>query len=254
MNLKDKTFIISGAASGLGENTARLMASRGANVVIADVLDDNASAVASSINSARSGSAANVHLDVRNEEEWIAAVDFSVSRFGALDGLVSNAGISGMIPDVMDTEYFDRLIAIHARGTFLGIKHSAGAISKSGGGSIVAVSSIAGKVGAQHVHMGYNAAKAAILLMIKSAAGYYAKDQIRANAVVPGWMPPMRTSVSSADPDLRPKLLRTVPLERTGEFAEVAEAIAFLSSNEASYINGVELPVDGGFLGYRAFS
>lgn len=173
---------------------------------------------------------------------------------GGLSGLVSNAGISGMIPDVMDTEYFDRLIAIHARGTFLGIKHSAPAIARAGGGSIVAISSIAGRIGADYVHMGYNAAKAAILLLVKSAAGYYAKDNIRSNAVVPGWMPPMRTSVASADPELRPKLLKSVPLGRTGLFPEVAEAVVFLSSDAASYINGVELPVDGGFLAYRAFA
>lgn len=253
MNLKDKTFLISGAASGLGESTARLMASLGANVVIGDILDDDAALVAQSI-IADGGSASTFHLDVRNEPDWVDAVNFAVSRYGALTGLVSNAGISGMIPDVMDTDYFDRLLAIHARGTFLGIKHSAPAIARAGGGSIVAISSVAGKVGADYVHTGYNAAKAAVILLVKSASGRYAKDNIRSNAVVPGWMPPMRTSVASADPELRPKLLKSVPLGRTGLFPEVAEAVAFLSSDEASYINGVELPVDGGFLAYRSFS
>lgn len=253
MKLTGKTFLISGAASGLGESAARLMARKGANIVIGDILDEDASRVAQSIIS-DGGSASVFHLDVCNEPDWIGAANFAVSSYGRLDGLVSNAGISGMIPDVMDTEYFDRLLAIHARGTFLGIKHSAPAIAQAGGGSIVAVSSIAGKVGADYVHMGYNAAKAAILLLVKSASGYYAKDNIRSNAVIPGWMPPMRTSVASADPELRPKLLKSVPLGRTGLFPEVAEAIAFLSSDEASYVNGVELPVDGGFLAYRAFS
>lgn len=253
MNLKDKTFLISGAASGLGESTARLMASLGANVVIGDIIDDDAALVARSI-IADGGSASTFYLDVRNEPDWVNAVNFAVSRYGALTGLVSNAGISGMIPDVMDTDYFDRLLAIHARGTFLGIKHSAPAIAQAGGGSIVAISSVAGKVGADYVHMGYNAAKAAVILLVKSASGRYAKDNIRSNAVVPGWMPPMRTSVASADPELRPKLLKSVPLGRTGLFPEVAEAVAFLSSDEASYINGVELPVDGGFLAYRSFS
>jgi NAD(P)-dependent dehydrogenase (short-subunit alcohol dehydrogenase family) len=253
MMLKGKTFLISGAASGLGESTARLMASLGANVVIGDILDEEATRVAESIIS-DGGSASTFHLDVRSESDWIDAVHFAVSSHGGLNGLVSNAGISGMIPDVMDTEYFDRLIAIHARGTFLGIKHSAPAIARAGGGSIVAISSIAGRIGADYVHMGYNAAKAAILLLVKSAAGYYAKDNIRSNAVVPGWMPPMRTSVASADPELRPKLLKSVPLGRTGLFPEVAEAVVFLSSDAASYINGVELPVDGGFLAYRAFA
>ena len=253
MNLTGTTFLISGAASGLGESAARLMARKGANIVIGDILDEDASRVAQSIIS-DGGSASAFHLDVRNESDWIGAVNFAVSSYGRLDGLVSNAGISGMIPDVMDTEYFDRLLAIHARGTFLGIKHSAPVIAQAGGGSIVAVSSIAGKVGADYVHMGYNAAKAAILLLVKSASGYYAKDNIRSNAVIPGWMPPMRTSVASADPELRPRLLKSVPLGRTSLFLEVAEAIAFLSSDEASYVNGVELPVDGGFLAYRAFS
>jgi NAD(P)-dependent dehydrogenase (short-subunit alcohol dehydrogenase family) len=253
MSLNDKTFLISGAASGLGESVARRLAREGANIVIGDILADEAARVAESIN-ADGGSAATVPLDVRVEADWQRAINDAVARFGSLSGLVSNAGISGMVPDVMDTDYFDTLLAIHARGTFLGIKHAAPVIAKSGGGSIVAVSSIAGKVGAQHVHMGYNAAKAAILLLVKSAAGYYAKDNIRANAVIPGWMPPMRTSVASADPDLRPKLLKSVPLGRTGQFPEVAEAVHFLVSDAASYVNGIELPVDGGFLAYRAFS
>ena len=114
--LKGKTFLIAGAASGLGESTARLMASLGANVVIGDILDEEATRVAESIIS-DGGSASTFHLDVRSESDWIDAVHFAVSSHGGLNGLVSNAGISGMIPDVMDTEYFDRLIAIHARGT-----------------------------------------------------------------------------------------------------------------------------------------
>lgn len=252
MRLKGRTFLVTGAASGLGESTARLMAKEGANVVIGDILDEEASRVAQSIVS-DGGSASIVHLDVRNEPEWIDAVKSVVSTYSKLNGLVSNAGISGMIPDVMDTDYFDRLMSIHARGTFLGIKHAAPVIAQAGGGSIVATSSIAGKIGADYVHMGYNAAKAAILLLVKSAAGRYAKDNIRSNAVIPGWMPPMRTSVASADPELRPKLLQSVPLGRTGLFPEVAEAIVFLSTDAASYINGAELPVDGGFLAYRGF-
>ena len=139
MSLNDKTFLISGAASGLGESVARRLAREGANIVIGDILADEAARVAESIN-ADGGSAATVPLDVRVEADWQRAINDAVARFGSLSGLVSNAGISGMVPDVMDTDYFDTLLAIHARGTFLGIKHAAPVIAKSGGGSIVAVS------------------------------------------------------------------------------------------------------------------
>jgi len=117
-----------------------------------------------------------------------------------------------------------------------------------GGGAIVNISSISGFVGQDKIHMAYNASKGAVRLMTKSAAVQYARDGIRVNSVHPGFLPPMRTSKVSADPDWRARMLKAVPMKREGRVEEVAYAVLFLASDEASYITGTELVVDGGYL------
>lgn len=247
MRLNDKVALISGAAHGMGEATARLFAREGAKVIIADVLEREGETVAQSIVTS-GGNAIFVRLDVAEEPQWIAAMAAIIARYGRLDVLVNNAGISGAVPDRMSTEYFDRLMSINARGTFLGVKYAVAEMQKTGGGAIVNLSSISGFVGQAFVHMGYNAAKAAIRVLTKSAAVQYGKDGIRVNSVHPGMMPPMLTSVTAADPALREKVLATVPLGRAGTADEAACAVLFLASDEASYITGTELVVDGGYL------
>ncbi len=247
MRLNDKVALITGAAHGMGEATARLFAREGAKVIIADVLEREGETVAQSIVTS-GGNAIFVRLDVAEERQWIAAMAAIIARYGRLDVLVNNAGISGAVPDRMSTEYFDRLMSINARGTFLGVKYAVAEMQKTGGGAIVNLSSISGFVGQAFVHMGYNAAKAAIRVLTKSAAVQYGKDGIRVNSVHPGMMPPMLTSVTAADPALREKVLATVPLGRAGTADEAAWAVLFLASDEASYITGTELVVDGGYL------
>jgi NAD(P)-dependent dehydrogenase (short-subunit alcohol dehydrogenase family) len=247
VRLESKVALITGGAHGMGESTARIFAREGAKVAIADVLEREGGQVAASIVAA-GGDALFLRLDVSEEQQWVDAVRATVARYGRLDILVNNAGISGGVPDRMSTEYFDRLMAVNSRGTFLGIKHAIPEMQKGGGGSIVNLSSISGFVGQEFVHMGYNAAKGAIRLLTKSAAVQYGKDGIRVNSVHPGLMPPMRTSVTSADPALREKVLAGIPLQRAGRADEAACAVLFLASDEASYITGTELVVDGGFL------
>jgi NAD(P)-dependent dehydrogenase (short-subunit alcohol dehydrogenase family) len=244
MRLQGKIALITGAAHGMGESMARLFAREGAKVTLADVLEQEGERVAASIGAG----ATFVRLDVSDAAQWQQAVAAVLARHGRLDILVNNAGISGAVPDRMSVEYFDRLMAVNARGTFLGLKCAIPEMQKIGGGAIVNLSSISGLIGQQFVHMGYNAAKAAIHLLTKSAAVQYARDGIRVNSVHPGLMPPMRTSVTAADPALREKLLATVPLGRAGRPEEAAYAVLFLASDEASYITGTELVVDGGFL------
>jgi NAD(P)-dependent dehydrogenase (short-subunit alcohol dehydrogenase family) len=128
------------------------------------------------------------------------------------------------------------------------MKHVIPRMREVGGGSIVNISSISGFVGQAMVHMAYNASKGAVRIMTKSAAVQYAKDGIRINSVHPGFMPPMRTSKMSADPQWRAKMLNAVPMKREGRVEEVAHAVLFLASDEASYITGTELVVDGGYL------
>ena len=148
--------------------------------------------------------------------------------------------------DIMSTTAWDRLMDVNAKGVFLGMKHAIPAMQKAGGGSIVNISSISGVTGQAMVHMGYNASKGAVRVMTKSAAIQHATENIRVNSVHPGVMPPMRTSNRSADAHTR--LLRGVPMKREGRVEEVAYAVLFLASDEASYITGAELAVDGGYL------
>jgi NAD(P)-dependent dehydrogenase (short-subunit alcohol dehydrogenase family) len=247
MRLKDKVALITGGAHGMGESMARLFAREGAKVVIGDVLEREGGEVAASIQSA-GGDALFVRLDVSEEAQWAEAVRATVARHGRLDILVNNAGISGAVPDRASVEYYDRLMAVNARGTFLGMMAAVPQMQKAGGGAIVNLSSISGFIGQEFVHMGYNAAKGAIRLLTKSAAVQYAKAGIRVNSVHPGMLPPMRTSVTSADPATREKIIASVPMGRSGRPEEVAYAVLFLASDEASYITGTELVVDGGFL------
>lgn len=247
MRVKNKVALITGAAHGMGEATARLFAREGAYVIVADVLESEGAAVAQSIVAA-GGQAKFLRLDVADESRWIQVIATIIAEHKRLDILVNNAGISGAVPDRTSTEYFDRLMAVNSRGTFLGVKYAVAEMQKTGSGSIVNLSSISGFVGQEFVHMGYNAAKAAIRVLTKSAAVQYGKFGIRVNSVHPGIMPPMLTSVTAADPELRAKVLASVPLGRAGSANEAAFAILFLASDEASYITGTELVVDGGFL------
>lgn len=247
MRLKNKVALITGGANGMGESIARLFAREGAKVAIADLLEREGNDVVSAIK-ATGAEAIFVRLDVSDEAQWLDAVRAIVARYGRLDVLVNNAGISGSVPDRMSTEYFDKLMAVNARGTFLGMKAAIPEMQKTGGGSIVNLSSISGMVGQPLIHMGYNAAKAAIRTMTKSAAVQFAKDGIRVNSVHPGIMPAMRTSVTMADPALREKAIADVPMKRAGRPEEVAYPVLFLASDEASYMTGSEVVVDGGFL------
>ena len=247
MRLKNKIALITGAASGMGESTAHIFAAEGAKLVLTDVLCKEGEAVAASIKAA-GGQAVFLHHDVTQEADWQKAIAATLERHGKLDIVVNNAGISGGLPDKLDVAAFDRLMAVNARGTFLGMKVAIEHMQKSGGGSIVNISSISGIVGQDFVHMGYNGAKGAIRTMTKSAAVQFGPAGIRVNSVHPGIMPPMRTSQTSADPAIRARVLEAVPLRRAGRIEEVAYAVLFLASDEASYITGAELVVDGGLI------
>src|SRR5215813_9106127 len=235
MRLAGKVALITGGASGMGQSEATIFAREGARVVVADVLEFEARQVVEKI-AAAGGQARFVKLDVTSEPDWEAAVKTTVSAFGKLD------------PDTLSTSAWDTLLNVNAKGVFLGMKHAVPAMRAAGGGSIVNISSISGFVGQDRIHMGYNASKGAVRIMTKSAAVQFAQHGIRVNSVHPGILPPMRTSKASADPAWREKSLRAVPLKREGRVEEVAHAVLFLASDEASYITGVELPVDGGYL------
>jgi NAD(P)-dependent dehydrogenase (short-subunit alcohol dehydrogenase family) len=248
MRLAGKVALITGGASGMGQSEAMVFAREGARVVVADLLESEGRQIADKIG-AGGGQARFVKIDVTSEADWQKAVDVAVSGFGTLDILVNNAGISGTFdPDTLSTAAWDALMNVNAKGVFLGIKHAIPIMQRAGGGAIVNISSISGFVGQTMVHMAYNASKGAVRIMTKAAAVQYAKDGIRINSVHPGFMPPMRTSKASADPEWRAKMLKAVPMKREGRVEEVAHAVLFLASDEASYITGTELVVDGGYL------
>ncbi len=248
MRLNGKVALVSGAANGMGQSEALIFAREGAKVAVADLLETEGRQVADKIKAA-GGQAIFIKLDVGNEAEWEKAIKATVDAFGKLDVLVNNAGISGTFdPDTLSTSAWDKLMEINAKGVFLGMKHAIPAMQRAGGGSIINISSISGVVGQLGIHMAYNASKGAVRTMTKSAAVQYAKDGIRVNSVHPGMLPPMKSSKGSADPAWRDKMIRAVPLKREGRVEEVAHDVLFLASDEASYITGVELPVDGGFL------
>ena len=248
MRMTGKVALVSGAAGGMGAATARLFAAEGAKaVIVADILDREGQEVVAGIAKA-GGHASYVHLDVTDEAQWKAAVEGTVAAHGKLDVLVNNAGISGSAEtDLYDTAAWNRLMGINATGVFLGMKYATAAMKQAGGGSIVNLSSISGIVGQGYIHVGYNASKGAVRLITKAGAAQHGKHGIRVNSVHPGLMPPMRTSGRTADPAMRAKTLKGVPMGRAGEVDEVARAILFLASDESSYVTGAELVVDGGW-------
>ncbi|MCY3542548.1 MAG: glucose 1-dehydrogenase [Chloroflexi bacterium] len=246
MRLEGKVAIITGGANGMGAEECRILAREGAKVVIADVMEDEGRQVEAEI-AESGGDAVFMRLDVTDEDNWNAVVADTVARFGKLDILVNNAGISGSHnPDTMSTEAWDTFMDINAKGVFLGMKCAIPKMKNAGGGSIVNISSISGIVGQQGNHMGYNASKGAVRIVTKSAAVQYAQDGIRVNSVHPGVMPPMRSSSAARNPDAPSPLLDHVPMRRVGLTSEVGNAVLFLASDEASYITGAELVVDGG--------
>jgi len=244
MRLKDKVAIVTGAASGMGAETARIFAREGAFVVLTDMDAEGGQQVAREIGNRASFMA----QDVSKEDDWARVVADTLKAHGKVDILINNAGVSGSDPDRFSMKTWDQQMEINAKGVFLGMRAVIPEMQKAKKGSIVNISSISGIMGQDFVHMGYNAAKGAVRTMTKAAAVQFGRDNIRVNSVHPGVMPPMRTSKMSADPEVRARILKAIPMKRFGEVQEVANANLFLASDEASYISGAELVVDGAFV------
>ena len=247
MRLKGKVAIVTGGASGLGASTANIFAKEGTKVVVADLLQTEGEAVVSEI-SGSGGVAAFYELNVKDPSGWEQVIKNTLAAYEKIDVLVNNAGLSGSTPDRMNIDVWDQQMEVNARGVFLGMRAVVPAMRDVGGGSIINISSMSGFVGQDYVHMGYNAAKGAVRLATKAAAIQFAPDNIRVNSVHPGVMPPMRSSQTTSDPEVRKKMIAAVPLGREGRVQEVAFANLFLASDESSYITGIELPVDGGYI------
>ncbi len=244
--LEGKVAVITGAASGMGADEARLFAQEGARVVLTDLSEDDGHRVEAGIGEA-GGDALFIRADVTSEEDWTKVIEETLSRYGKLDVLVNNAGISSGSYDPLDIEGWSRIMAVNATGVYLGTVYAIPAMIEAGGGSIVNISSIMGFVGGESGHPAYHASKGAVRIFTKAIAVRHGPDGIRANSVHPGFMPPMRSTRHASRP-VGSEVISLTPLRRSGEVREVANGVLFLASDEASFITGTELVIDGGFL------
>ena len=241
MRLAGKTALITGAAGGLGAEIARRFREEGASVFVCDVNRAEGEKTAASMG------AVFLTLDVTSEESWKAALSSVLKRTGRLDILVNNAGINiRKNIEEMDVDSFDAMFAVNVKGPFLGIKHSLPIMRAAGGGVILNMSSICGLVGHRYTNEAYTAAKGALTLLTKSVAVRYAKDNIRCNSIHPSTVETALVQAMLKDPERRAERLGEVPLGRLASATDVANAFVYLASDDASFINGVAFPVDGG--------
>jgi 3alpha(or 20beta)-hydroxysteroid dehydrogenase len=247
--LDGKVALISGGARGQGAAEAKTFAMEGAKVVFGDILDEAGTQVEADIRAA-DGEAVYVHLDVTSEADWSRAVQEAVNRFGKLNILVNNAGI--IIPRVpieeRTADEWDRVMAVNAKGVFLGTKHAIPAMRRAGGGSIVNISSVAGIGQSLHQEPAYAASKGAVRIFTKVTASQHAKDKIRCNSVHPGPIDTEMLRIAMPDPQVLDQRLGRVPLGRMGMVEEIVAGVLFLASDDASYMTGAELVIDGGAL------
>lgn len=250
--LDGRAAVITGAARGIGQATARLFVSEGASVVIADVLDDEGQALSEELGDR----AAFIHTDVTAESDIQAAIDLAQSRFGKLDIMFNNAGAGGARGpiDQISVEGFDDTFNLLLRSVFIGMKLATPVMRAQGGGSIVSTASIAG-IGTEYGPHLYNTAKAAVIHLTRSVAKELGPDNIRVNCVCPGFVAtPIFTSgtnftleqVERSVEQVASVLSKRQPIQRSGRAEDIAEAVLWLASDAASFVTGHDLVIDGG--------
>ena len=244
--LDNKVAIITGAAMGQGAAEAYLFAKEGAKVVAADMAEDALKETVDAINADFPGMALGVHLDVASEENWQQVVKQAVETFGTVDILVNNAGVGsrGINYDKTDREAFDRIMGINAWGSFAGIKTVVPVMKKAGGGSIVNVSSLAAVVGVEF--NAYTLTKGAVVSMTRAAAVDLGKDNIRVNTIIPGTIVTPMTKIICDYPKVLKSCEEKTCLGHIGEPNDIAYGVLYLASDEAKYVTGSDLTIDGG--------
>lgn len=243
--LVGKVALVSGGASGIGAAHVRVFASEGAKVVAGDVQETQGKALVEEVNKS-SGEAIFVRLDVAREADWANAVQVAVSRFGKLTSLINNAGIywpQGVEAETLDN--WNKMTAVNQTGVWLGMKAAIPALRNAGGGVIVNISSLYGLIGSPG-SIAYHATKGAVRLMTKAAALEYVKQGIRVNSIHPGMIDtPILGNLTPQDAEA---IRAATPMGRMGRPEEIAYGSLYLCSDEAAYVTGIELVIDGGWL------
>ena len=250
MRLSGKVAIVTGGGSGFGEGIAKRFAEEGAKVIVADIDDGGGKRVTGEIEAAQGqGSAAYVHADVAKDAEVKALVDACLARFGKLDIMVNNAGISHRNMPMLEVpeDMVDKIMAINVKSIYLAARHVVPVFRRQGGGVIINNASTAGLRPRPGLTV-YNASKGAAIIMTKSMAVEFAADNIRVNALCPvaGETPLLATFMGADTPENRAKFKASIPLGRLSTPRDIANAALYLASDDAAFITGVALEVDGG--------
>jgi NAD(P)-dependent dehydrogenase (short-subunit alcohol dehydrogenase family) len=258
--LDGKVAIITGGASGIGQAAVRLFVAEGSRVLIADIQDDKGEQLAEELGTP----VAYMHTDVSQESDVKTAIDHAVTRFGRLDCLYNNAGLAGVSGPIetLSVEGYDSTMGILLRGVFLGMKHAAPIMKRQGSGSIISTASVAGLQAGYGPHI-YSAAKAAVIHLTRSVAMELGESGLRVNCICPGGIATpifgKALGLSSAAADQTIETMQTIlanlqPIRRSGLPEDIARAALWLASDEASFVNGHALVVDGGLTGGRMWS
>lgn len=250
--LVGKVAMITGASAGVGLETAMLFSRSGADGLVLADWSDKGAEVADAINKERPGTAVFVQADVSNNSDMENVISQGESKFGKVNVLFNNAGV--MLGDDdkahnTSDETWNKTMDVNAKGVFYGCKHGIPALQRAGGGSVINVASFVAKLGSYGPQIAYTASKGAVLAMTRELAVIHSRENIRVNSICPG---PLRTELLMKILDTDDKLdfrLRHIPMGRFGEATEIAQAVAFLASNESSFMTANEMVVDGGICG-----
>ena len=246
MRLKGKTALVTGATSGIGAATARRFLEEGASVLAGDIEQAGFDALREA--AADAASLRWTRLDVTCEDDWNAAVDLAMAEFSRLDIVVNSAGRSSQVADQTFTaDDWHGIMDVNAFGMFLSAKHAVPAMQRNGGGAIVNIASIMALVGGEGGHPAYHASKGAVRALTRTHAVRLGRFGIRVNSIYPGFLPPMRTG-RPLPADMLSKFVEQTPLGRIGTPQDIAAGVVFLASDDAAFVTGAELVIDGGFV------